>query len=61
LFSDYKRLDTSSYFIITNFHTEFKPQENLNYDMNSTTFTLYTQPWTSEGEGQKGALALLAF
>jgi len=44
LVSDYKRLDTMSYFIITNFHTELKPQENVSHDMNSLTFTLYTQP-----------------
>jgi len=37
-----KRLDTRSYFIITNFYTELKPQENVNHDMNSPTFTLYT-------------------
>jgi len=51
LVSDYKQLDTRSYFIITNFHTELKPQENISHDMNSPTFTLYTQPWTSDGEG----------
>ena len=27
--SDYKRLDTSSYFIITSFHMELKPQVNV--------------------------------
>ena len=42
LVSDYKRLDTRSYFIITNFHTELKPQENVSHDMNPPTFTLYT-------------------
>jgi len=42
--SDYKRLDTMSYFIITSFHTELKAQENVSHDMNSPTFTLYTQP-----------------
>ena len=51
LVSDYKQLDTRSYFIITNFHTELKPQENISHDMNYPTFTLYTQPWTSDGEG----------
>jgi len=45
LVSDHKRLDTSLYFMITNFHTELnKPQENVNHVMNSPTFTLYTQP-----------------
>ena len=44
LVSDYKRLDTMSYFIITNFHTDLKPQENVTHDMISPTFALYTQP-----------------
>jgi len=44
LVSDYKRLDTRSYFIITDFHTELKPQENFSLVMNSRTFTLYTRP-----------------
>jgi len=44
LVSGYKRLDTMSYFIFTNFYTEIKPQENVSHDMNSPTFTLYTQP-----------------
>ena len=43
LVSDYKQLDTMPYFIITNFHAELKPQENVSHDMNSPTFTLYTQ------------------
>jgi len=42
LATDYKRLDIRSYFIITNFHTELNPQENVSHDMNSPTFTLYT-------------------
>jgi len=51
LVSDYKRLDTSLYFIITNFHTELKPQINVSHDMNSLAFTiLYTQQWASKGE-----------
>jgi len=29
LVSDYKQLDTRPYFIITNFHMELKPQENI--------------------------------
>jgi len=44
LVNDCKRLDTQSYFIITSFHTEFKPQKNVSHDMNSPTFTLCTQP-----------------
>jgi len=40
--SNYKRLYTSSYFIITNFHTELKPQVNVSHYMNSPTFALYT-------------------
>jgi len=39
--SDYKRLYTSLYFIITNFHTVLKPQVEVNHDMNSLAFTLY--------------------
>jgi len=38
----YKRLDTSLLFIVTNFHTELKPQVKFNHDMNSPAFTLYT-------------------
>ena len=38
--SDYKHLDTSLYFIITNLHTELKLQENADHDMNSLTFTM---------------------
>jgi len=40
-----------SYFIITNFNTGLKPQENVSRDMNSPTFTLYTQPQASKEEG----------
>jgi len=40
--SDYKRLGTSSYFIITNLHTELKPQVNANHGMNPAEFALYT-------------------
>ena len=40
--SDYKRVYTSLYFIITNFHTELKPQVKISRDMNSPAFTLYT-------------------
>jgi len=46
---DYKRLDSSSCFIFTSFRTELKPGVNVSHDMNSPTFTLYTQPWSSEG------------
>ena len=60
LVSDYKQLDTRSYFIITNFHTELKPQENISHDMNSPTFTLYTTMGVGSG-GVKGILALPAF
>jgi len=49
LVNDYKWLDIRSYFIITNFHTELKPQKNVSHDMNSPTFTLCTQPWATEG------------
>ena len=56
LVNDYKRLDTRSYFIITNFHTELKPQKNVSHDMNSSTFTLCTQPGVGRGEVE-GALA----
>jgi len=41
-FSDYKRLDTSLCFIITNVHTELKPQANVSHGMNSPAFTLHT-------------------
>jgi len=44
------RIDTSSYFIITDFHTELKPQVNVSHDMNFPTFTLYTQPLALEVE-----------
>ena len=37
--SDYKQLDTSFYFIITNFHTEFKSQVRVSHDMNSPTLS----------------------
>jgi len=52
--SDHKRLDTSSYFIIIRFHTELKPQLSISHDMNSPTFTLYTQPLALEVEEKKG-------
>jgi len=39
---DYKRLDTSLYFITTNFHTELKPQVKVSHDTNSPAFTLCT-------------------
>jgi len=38
--SDCKHLDTSLYFIITNLHTELKPQVNASHDMNSLAFTM---------------------
>jgi len=38
--SDYKYLDTSLYFIITNLHTELEPQVNASHDMNSLAFTM---------------------
>jgi len=40
--SDHKCLDTSLYFIITNFHTEFKHQVKASHDNNSPACTLYT-------------------
>jgi len=40
--SDYKWLDTCLYFIITNFHTELKPQAKVSHDMNFLTLTLHT-------------------
>ena len=49
LVNDYKWLDIRQYFIITNFHTELKPQKNVSHDMNSPTFTLCAQPQASEG------------
>jgi len=39
---DYKRLDSSLYFIIANFHTELKPQVNDKKDKKSPEFTQYT-------------------
>jgi len=56
LASDYKQLDTRSYFIITNFHTEIKPQENVNHDMNSPTATLHTTIIVRRG-GVEGVLS----
>jgi len=38
--SDYKHLDTSLYFIITNFHTELKPQVNASHDENFLALTM---------------------
>ena len=38
--SDYKHLDTSLCFIITNLHTELKPQVNASHEMKSLTFTM---------------------
>ena len=38
--SGYKHLDTTLYFIITNLHTELKPQVNASHDMNSLAFTM---------------------
>ena len=37
--SDYKRLDTSLYFLTTNFHTEIKRQVNISHDMNPLKLT----------------------
>jgi len=49
LVSDYRHLDTSLYFIITNLHTELKPQLNASHDMNSLAFTmLYTHRLVAE-------------
>jgi len=48
--SDYKRLDKSLYLIITNVHTELKPQAEVSNDMNSPAFALYTtfiKSWTT--------------
>ena len=55
LVSDYKQLDTRSYFITTNFHTKLKPQENISHDMTSPTFTLCT----TMGVGRGGVEAVL--
>ena len=47
--NDCKRLDASLYFIITNLHTELKPQMQVGHDMNSITLTLHVTldyPWT---------------
>jgi len=38
--SDYKRLDTSLYFIFTNLHAELKLQVNADHDMKSLTFAI---------------------
>jgi len=47
--SDYKHLDTSLYFIITNLHTELRPQVNANHDMKSLALTmLYTRRLVTE-------------
>jgi len=35
-------LDTSLYFIISNFHTVLKPQVRVSYDKNFLTLTIYT-------------------
>jgi len=37
---DYKHFDTILYFIITNLHTELKPQINASHDMHSLAFTI---------------------
>ena len=59
LVSDYKQLDTRSYFIITNFHTELKPQENISHDMNSPTFTLYTTMGVGRGGVEEALFAMI--
>jgi len=38
--SDCKHLDTSLCFIITNLHTELKPQVNASHDINFLAFTM---------------------
>jgi len=46
--SDYKRSDTSWFFIVTNLHTELKPQVKISHVINSLTLTLYAmfdEPW----------------
>ena len=58
LVSDYKQLDTRSYFI-TNFHTELKPQENISHDMNSPTFTLYTTMGVGRGGVEEALFAMI--
>ena len=40
LVGDYKHLDKSLYFIITNLHTKLKPQVNASHDLNSPAFTM---------------------
>ena len=47
--SDNKRLDTSSHFVITNFHTELKSQENVSKYMNYLT----TQRLINHGQSVK--------
>jgi len=47
--SDYKPIDTSLNFVITNFHTELKPQVKARHNMNSLApklCTVYYQSWT---------------
>jgi len=63
LVSDYKQLDTRSYFIITNFHTELERQENISHVMNSPTATLYITIGVGKGgvEGVLGPSVLLKF
>ena len=41
--SDYKHLDTSLYFIITNLHMELKPQGNARHEFSSTDNAIHTQ------------------
>jgi len=52
-FSDYKRIDTSLYFMITNFQTDFKPQvksamawflQHLHYTQRLNNYGLYYWP-----------------
>jgi len=40
--SHYKGIHPSLYFIITNFHTDLKPQMKVSHGMNSLAFTLHT-------------------
>ena len=52
--SDYKHLDTSLYFIITNLHTDLKPQVNASHDKNSLTFPmLYIRRLVTEAPPKK--------
>ena len=53
--SDYQRLDTSSYFIITSFHTELKPQVNVEpLHEFSNIYTIHTFMVIGRGDVEGG-------